>query len=692
MAVDAVRDVTSARALLEQAIDELNQEANSLTVVGRALTQEELARLDQIHEAIEAIEYALRALGDPDGIEEPIGFVGELRDGSWLAVAGDLRADVRIDLARDTISLDLFRVVGDSQTYLGSARTYPEAAFASDDRAFPVVIEDTTGSVTTGTLELDASSATLLDVYLRTEAPLAGVPSVEVEPLKAVWVRDALRRIGLEIDREMGVDELPTHVHHGDPITVTSSFREAGIELYDIESVGTVPTSSHGWHDAELHALMESVADVRTDVRDWMLHLLLLSSARNPDLLGVMFDSGVLDTNQLPRQGVAVFTDPMQSHSAGFERKLIQTTAHELGHALNLAHRFERRVGRADSLSFMNYDWRYGGGGRRNEFWNNFDFRFDDDEEAFLRHAPWPKIVPGGAEFATVRYWADGGGGYSPYVPEVPISNFELRLLTPVSGALFEFSQPVFLTAELENKTNSTYEFWDDLLDPKAGFLEILIERESFAPPIGDRARMFRPVANRCYDLSATRADEFGPGAVLSRNLNLTFGAAGFTFAEPGNYRIMGVLAFYDPMQGIEYIVRSSALAIRIAHPQSLEEEQDALRLFRRDVGMYLAFGGSDELQKAEQVLQDVSERRCRRRQIHERDDPLAVYVRRCRALNASRDFVRFTGKEWKRRRARPQEALEIVRELVEQPEFFDPATVRAHKRLEEQLSKESQE
>ena len=82
--------------------------------------------------------------------------------------------------------------------------------------------------------------------------------------------------------------------------------------------------------------------------------------------------------------------------SSHFPRKLIQTTVHELGHALNLAHRFEREVGRADSTSFMNYDWRYKGGSHTTEFWSRFAFAFDDDELEFPDTPPAGRSFPEG--------------------------------------------------------------------------------------------------------------------------------------------------------------------------------------------------------------------------------------------------------------------------------------------------------
>ena len=170
---------------------------------------------------------------------------------------------------------------------------------------------------------------------------------------------------------------------------------------------------------------MQDFAQESLKRRDWALHLLLLDKSDQRGLLGVMFD----DTQVLPRQGAAVFAGEIRGiDGIDHDRKLIQTSVHELGHALNLAHRFERVVGRADSSSFMNYDWRYGGGDKRDEFWERFSYSFDPDELSFLRHGVRPAVIPGGAAFHSVRYWNEGTGGYSPYVTEAPLEGFALEL------------------------------------------------------------------------------------------------------------------------------------------------------------------------------------------------------------------------------------------------------------------------
>ena len=458
-----------------------------------------------------------------------------------------------------------------------------------------------------------------------------------------------MRDLGIEVTKEN--DVLTDVIWHfeGREITVVSCFEDAGFDVFAAGRTDVIPSPSNGkWHDSELHGLMVQYADEVLDRPDWSLQLLMLQRSVASRLLGIMFDSGERDANELPRQGAAVFTAPILERVVGNrivqhvdgKRKLIQTSVHELGHALNLAHRFERQVGRADSTSFMNYDWRYLGGNNAQKFWRDFAFTFDPDELAFLRHGPRLATIPGGAEFHTVAYWENTDGGYVPYVPEVPGTNLALSLRPPGNGGLFDFAQPVLLTAELENKSAGNIDLPWYILDPKAGFLEMVVKRiDSTDDSDHPDGRIFRPIAHRCFDLAeeAKAADIVPPNNKISNNVNLTFGSAGFTFANPGNYQVTAFLTL-NWVNGPTLTYRSNSLRIRIGYPRNQEEERDAMELFRKDVGQYFAFGGSDTLDAAHQTLQDIRDRR--QGEDDDMVDPLVVNIVRCEALLASRESV----------------------------------------------------
>ncbi len=609
----------------------------------------------------------------------------DLKDGLYTASNNQLNSDLRIDLSgTGIISMDIFGISGEKRIYLASLRTNPGAKLSLAQKVFEVICEDKDENTTRGLLSFSTVSGIKAAIELKLEDHLYELPSNYPILLTAQWQHSYFRKIGIETEQEENVKNLPSCEFEGNKVTVDSCFDNAGIKLAKAGELDNIPATISGWDDAQLHALMSQFADESLDRKDWLLHLLLLSKAKLSGLLGIMFDTGVLDLNNLPRQGVAIFLDAIAGHSAGADRKSIQTVVHELGHALNLVHRFEREVGRADSTSFMNYDWRYLGGNNSNKYWKDFRFTFDEDEIKFMRHAPWSKIIPGGAEFHTIKYWYEGTGGYSPYAPEISISDLELQLSPPPTGPLFGFGTPVFLTASLANKGIEQIDVPDFYLDPKSGFLEILVKRQVIKAD--NRLLKFKPVISRCYDIGNYIHDVLKPGQSMSNNVNLTFGSSGFTFAEPGNYEITAVLSMYSG--NYNYVVKSLPLFIRIEYPKTREEELDALNIFNKDVGYYLALGGSDYLTGAESKLEEV---RARRQGIEKIiTDPLVAYITRCMAINLTRDFVSYREGKFKTRKASPVRAVELFSQLKpSEDRIFDKATLAGTRNLVTNVERE---
>jgi hypothetical protein len=490
------------------------------------------------------------------------------------------------------------------------------------------------------------------------------------------WASETLRSIGVEVETEAGVDPEAPAAFDGHTETLESCLQAAGFEVHKAGIDSEIPRSDHGWEMSELHTLMQDFAQESLTDRSWNLHLLLLASADEPRLLGVMFD----ETEVLPRQGAAVFAGSIRAiPNIEHDRKLIQTSVHELGHALNLAHRFERVVGRADSTSFMNYDWRYKGGNKQDEFWERFSYAFDPDELAFLRHGPRSAVIPGGAAFHSIRYWNEGTGGYSPYVPEVPLDGFELALRAPQAGRLFAFAQPVFLEVELTNRTGQELELPAGLLDPKTGFLELLVRRTRGTSTRSlAEADVFQPILQRCFDMDPGAADHVPDGGSIRNNVNLTYGTSGFPFAEPGAYEVTALLAVSDAQNQRELVVRSPVLPIRVAAPQSVDEDRDAMQLFRDDVGVYIALGGNRPLAGAHDALAEVVERRGADVQ-----DPVVAAIVRAQGLDARRGYVRYRDGEFQATSADHDRAAELLTSLDETAlRAFDRTTAEKTRRL----------
>ena len=665
--------VSSAPEHLLQAREEMVQERNSISIVGTALSPDQERRLAALGDAIGAVDDAINYLA-----EAPVSGESALPADGRYALGNDaLYVELRIDIAGSNIvSGDIFAQAEGVREYLASFRSEPGVTLEQGAGSVAIVAQDAVGGRAQGVLAVTAVSDTEVLAQLFLDDALMHLPLRQTVHLTGRYESDFMRDLGIETNKENGVSLDVSWDFEGRTVTIESCFEDAGFDIFAAGRTDVIPSPSNGkWHDSELHGLMVQYADEVLDRPDWSLQLLMLKRSVASRLLGIMFDSGSRDANELPRQGAAVFTTPIATR-ADADRKLIQTSVHELGHALNLAHRFERQVGRADSTSFMNYDWRYLGGNNARKFWREFAFTFDPDELAFLRHGPRPAIVPGGAEFHTIAYWENTDGGYTPYVPEVPGTNLDLSIQPPGNGGLFDFAQPVLLTVELENKSAGNINLPWYILDAKAGFLEMVIKRvDSTEDRDHPEGRVFRPIAHRCFDLAqeAKAADIVPPDGKISNNVNLTFGSAGFTFASPGDYRVTAVLTL-SWVNGPTLTYRSNALRVRIGYPKSREEERDAMELFRWDVGQYIALGGSDALGGAHDTLQVIRHRR--QDKDREITDPLVANIVRCEALLASRESVIYRDGKHDVAPADPALAGRLLQSLSAiAGEVFDPYT-----------------
>lgn len=599
-----------------------------------------------------------------------------LRDGTYRGGNDELSVELRIDTeVAGAISADLSRL-GPSGVpdYVASLRSAPGERVSAEQGTWTVIAEDDLGAHATGRLTLvstNGDQAATAALFL--DGPLNGLPGRAQISFAAEWKTDAIRTLGVEIETEEGVADPVGFDFQGREVSIQSCLVDAGFEVKEAGEKSPIPAHPRGWGLSELHTLMQDFAAAELGERLWELHLLMLARSDQEGLLGVMFD----ETEVLPRQGVAVFAEEIRARAPEPDRKLIQTTVHELGHALNLAHRFERVVGRADSTSFMNYDWRYGGGNKRDEFWSRFAFTFDPDELAFLRHAPRSAVIPGGAAFHSIRYWNEGTGGYSPYVPEAPLTGFRLTLRPPQGGALLTFAQPVFLEIELTNQTGEELELPPVLLDPKSGFLEILIRKSQ---GVSTRSlagtEIFVPIVQRCFDLDPERFDTVPDGGSIRNNVNLTYGSSGFAFAEPGTYEVTALLAVPDRRRGRDLILRSETLPLRVATPKAVEEEEDAMDLFRDDVGVYLALGGNRSLASAAQALEQIRERR----QAGEEEvrDPVVAAIVRAQGIDAGRTYVRYEAEDYRELEGDPEKAGDLLGQLDQEAlEGFDRETAK---------------
>ena len=307
-----------------------------------------------------------------------------------------------------------------------------------------------------------------------------------------------------------------------------------------------------------------------------------------------MFD----DIGPNHRQGTAIFNDSFISTApagdpnpnAWVRRMQFWTGVHEMGHAFNLAHSWQKALGTPwialpndpEARSFMNYPFRVNGG--QSQFFSDFDFRFTDPELLFMRHAPARFVQMGNAD------WFDHHGfEQAEQLPE-SVFTLEARIHRDVKP-YYQFLEPVSLELKLIN-ISSEPQLIDKKVLSETDHMTVILNKQ------GKPARQWAPYANRFYQPEKVALQ---PGEALYGSLSVSAGLNGWDLAEPGIYGVQVALHRDD-----EDIV-SNALRIKVAPPKDRTEEILAQDFFSDDVGRILAFNGSQHYDDGNNVLREVS-------------------------------------------------------------------------------------
>jgi hypothetical protein len=445
------------------------------------------------------------------------------------------------------------------------------------------------------------------------------------------------RTATLEIDRFQGtvfppgldpdIDPSPP----GLPATVSTRevFLRSGIDLQiiqdDLLTDPDGPDIEENWSEAELHDLMEARFDGFADMLQWNLYGVVVPRFGDPTYnsgyYGTMFDWGGWQTGDTYfRQGAAIAEDAIRGREVGTlyetsdkkDRLILHTFIHEIGHAFNLPHSWQRGISPdSGSNSFMNYPWGYTGGGGESGFWSDFRWEFDDVELIWMRHADRNDVIFGG------RDWI--GNNLSVFLePQLARGHAPLRLTVQSPGVL-DYGAPVELQLRLENTGEMPLEI-ADRMQPEDGLVRVLIRR-----PSGEIVEYVPPVRRL---LGPPEMTILQPGAWRGETIRLSFGAKGHQFMECGQYQIRAL--YYCPPHGV---VVSASHRLRIATPKSRESEQLAHLLASEAAAKFLYFGGSGRHPELVSELEEAAER-------HADTDPYSVrYIKAALGRHAGRAY-----------------------------------------------------
>jgi len=389
-------------------------------------------------------------------------------------------------------------------------------------------------------------------------------------------------------------------------ISLATVYKRAGFDVTMSAGGNVIPVSGSGangtWSDAEMHNAMVTHWSRFANSPRWAMWVLF--AARHDQgrtLGGVMFD----DIGPNHRQGTAIFTDSfIQDVPAGDpnpaawrQRMVFWTAIHEMGHAFNLAHSWQKALGtpqapgdpwiplanEPEARSFMNYPFRVAGG--QASFFADFRFRFSDSELQFMRHAPRRFVQMGNAN------WFVNHGFEAPSAHEQS-GAWTLKLRPNRESNRFAFLEPVKLELKLTNSGGQPVMVEPDMLtDGK--HISLLVAKK------GAPARLWAPFMTQCHE---SHWKALAPGESLYGEQFVGATTSGWLIDEPGLYTVQAAVDM-----GSEVVV-SNVLEIIVGTPESVAEEKLAPDWFTEDVARVLAFQGAPALEKATDTVRAVAE------------------------------------------------------------------------------------
>lgn len=462
-------------------------------------------------------------------------------------------------------------------------------------------------------------------------------------------ISEYYRTVNLEIDRFQGTSFPPTADMNLSPspsdlptgnISSEQVFKNAGIDLTvsedDILNDSDSSDVGSNWDEAELHQLMEDNYDKFGNYLQWNVYGVVVPKFGDPNYdsgyYGTMFDWGGWQTgDSYLRQGAAIAEDAIKGRSVGTlyntsdkkDRLILQTFCHEIGHAFNLPHSWQRSNNPdSASESFMNYPWGFTGGtGGENQFWTNFRWEFDDDELIWMRHGNRRDVIFGGNDWI--------GNNLSRYTePENEMENAPLSL--EIRGReVLSLAEPVRLELKLKNISSESLQVVNRL-QPEDQLLAIYIKR-----PNGEHVRYIAPV--RRFKAPGDVVD-LAPGESVYSSVMLSYGAKGLHFQEPGEYLIR---AYYGGEE--QGFIMSRSFRLRISAPHSKETEELVHLMFDHRAAKFMYFNGGHRYPQIVSKLQEASKK-------YIKSHPEIIrHVQVALGLHFARDYKRINKKRDKR-------------------------------------------
>jgi hypothetical protein len=420
-------------------------------------------------------------------------------------------------------------------------------------------------------------------------------------------------------------------------ISLETIFQRAGFKATQSSSEMEIPRDlanknfKLAWSNSELNDAMSMFSSLvgKANCPSWDMWV-LYADCHEENFCGVMFD-----LTYPQRQGSAIFTKSslnvppdgvkVEDEKVWIARNYFFTAVHEMGHAFNLAHSFQKAdkdfeglsgdpwdpnlLNQAEARSFMNYPWKVDGA--EEKFFKSFRFRFLDDELIFMRHAP-RRFVQMGYSSMFVDH------GFKPPSALTQTGRWTLEIGTDrqiLSMNVYNFLEPVILEFKLTNNSKSEQNIDNKLLDD-GNHIIVFVQRE------GRQARKWRSMVTAIAEEKVTVLKQ---GQSIYTSYMISASAEGWLIDEPGFYKAQAALYMHDE------ILLSNVLRLYVAPPTTAEEIKYAPDYFVRDVGRALFFDGALSMDNVKKTLENIKTD-CR-------DNPAARHAEVALSLYKLRDY-----------------------------------------------------
>jgi hypothetical protein len=440
----------------------------------------------------------------------------------------------------------------------------------------------------------------------------------EPDPLAGSGTQPRPLRVIMEVDRMLGTPALvDVQTLDEREVSLAKIYREAGVQLEIVPSDADLPRAESVTL-GDLHGLMVAHRDPTLDA-DLEVYCLmatrLLGAPGEPETLGIMFDFGENDANDIPREAFAVFAD---AHTGGTQTpEILLTTAHELAHCFNIHHNdwegesFRRASTVESYCSTSTVIWALSGQSKRHIAghpleevrWGRGSLPFSfitQDHSTGHQEVPFHRYEVVRLDDPSARS-RDALHEQSAAVrvegSAARLAETELVLELRAQRETYQLGEPVVIDAVLRNAGAEAVKT-SGLLDPMYGFLSL-----TWAPANGS-LRLYHPPVHGNARAETARVLE--PGAEIAAPCRVFFGSGGWTFDAAGRYTLQA--RYYDDGGARARLIDSEPLEITVVDGSDASRRSAELTL-DKETGLFLYMNGGAHLKQAVENLETLAAR-----------------------------------------------------------------------------------